>query len=199
MLMLSQIMNSPFLSLNNIYRFSNTHLIERESTAEHTVLMQLISLYFYNMYPGININDICMRCLYHDLDESVMADIPRSVKYASPDTYRVFEEVTNKLLKDNKISDEIINKITKSKHDNTIEGCFVQVIDVMQCCFKLLSEHRMQNNSAMEFRLYNAIETYESCINEYYEFYKSHEGIPEDYLQCKYRFCDILHDLKVSI
>jgi len=174
------LIESEFLNLNNIFRFSNTKLIERESTAEHTMTMQLIALYFYNKYPDLPIEDICMRILYHDLDECVSADIPRSIKYASKESYDIINKETTRLLKESKINEHIICKFQSSKHDGSWNGHFVQVLDVLQCLLKLYNEYLLQHTTILKTRVLECCDNLTNSLTSLNpEFYHGAEIITE--------------------
>lgn len=198
---LNSLLLSPFMNLNNIYRFSNTHIIERETTAEHTICMQLICMYFYNEEAGIDINDLIMRCLYHDMDECVCADIPRDFKYATKESIKMFNDISNNLLKQSGILTDIINKINLSKHDGSINGAFIQVIDVLQCTIKLYHEYLLQGTDVLKLRLQQAICTLNDCINSYEKLLLqlNQDNNLVSYQNCLNRFKDIFNEFKAKL
>jgi len=108
-------------NLKNITRFSHRHLIEPETVAEHTIDMQLIALEMYNILSPKGamdipmLKDILFKILVHDLDESVMCDIPRDIKYYSDEFHRIINKVGIDLMKESGISDDLISEMNSAK------------------------------------------------------------------------------------
>lgn len=176
----NSILYNSFTNLNNVYRFSNTYIINKETTAEHTIKMQLIALYLYNEYSGININDLIMRILYHDLDEMVLCDIPRDIKYFNADSKKLIDKISEDKLKAAGVLTSIISRIQNAKHDGTLNGELCQVIDVLQCTYKLYSEYLLQGTKVITTRLIEAIEGLDLCLEKYKALIDKYTENPND-------------------
>lgn len=179
---INDLMNSSFMNLLNVYRFSNTKLVEHESTAYHTVQMQLIALYLYNKYPTFNIKDVIYRILMHDLDESVLCDIPRDVKYYNTTIYNEINSIANTKLVESGILGSIIHDINNAKENKVCnpnhgkindsgcyEGSLVGIIDILQCAIKLATELKLQLTSVIYNRFVTSVKTYKYFINNFSE------------------------------
>lgn len=143
----TRLTESNYLKLHTINRYSNKNLIIPESTAVHTIECQLIALWMYDRLTelGVKLNkrDFTYRCLTHDLDETVMCDIPRNVKYHDTDTLHKFNAIAHELMLSSDMSNEIVDDVEHAKHD-CLEGELVGFIDVLQALTKIESEYLIQ-------------------------------------------------------
>ena len=184
---LFELITNPFNNLNKVFRYSNTTLIERESTAEHEILMQCIALYLYDKYPFLNIRDICYRILVHDMDEALagmkrkgiispVGDIPRDIKYYNDDTYNTIKYVVDNNIQDNINNKQIFKDICNSKGDDTFEAIIVSILDMLQSIIKLRRECYLQGfDYIILYRLDECLENYKARINNYKDYFDTNE------------------------
>lgn len=153
---LKDIIACSYLGLTRANRYSNTQLTKQESTAMHTMEMQLIALYLYEKFPKEleNIRDIIWRILMHDMDEcptscvdghaESIGDIPRDVKYKNEEIHKVFENFAHSIMNKAVKNEYLRNCIKNAKHDGSFEGSIVDIIDSIQAMIKLRSEWILQ-------------------------------------------------------
>jgi len=167
---------NPYSNLSNIFRFSNTKLIERESDATHTIEMQLLALWIiediekYYGKPMINEEKLICKILHHDLDELCLGDIPRSVKYHDDTFHEMIESISADLLKQRGVPQSRLIKVREAKNTNDPESVLTSLIDIIQCNFKLKTEMELQGTQIIKDRYL------EACKTLMYHFDKAIDG-----------------------
>src|SRR5678815_2569832 len=81
--------------LSGTHRFSNAKLNSPESVLEHVggvvLTCYLLCLEMNEREPGVlDAGEVLAKAAVHDVEELLMGDIPRTVKYASPSTRESF-------------------------------------------------------------------------------------------------------------
>jgi len=163
--------NNIFSNLSNIFRFSNTKLIERESDSEHTIKMQLLALFIceevakvYDDDTIIDREKLMYKILVHDLDEVFLADIPRNLKYYDAQILGEINRVTDVMMEKSGFSKGLIHNIKNAKKGGDIESFLVKKLDVLQCIIKLFEEYNLQRNETILDRLLDSINTYNALM-----------------------------------
>lgn len=164
---------SPYMKLNNVFRYSNKRLIERESTAQHTIQCQLICLWICDQLKDLNISIneklVCYKALTHDLDECVSCDIPRNIKYHDLDTLKKINDISDELLVASGMPETRIKDIHDSKHDGTLEGYIVALVDIIQAYTKIEQEYLLQKSTDTLRLMYEALGNLHNRIIEFYD------------------------------
>lgn len=166
----TNLIESNAYNLKNIYRYSNCKFINPESTAEHTILMQLLGFEIYNKLLNENhvefdIRELLYRVFLHDLDETVMCDIPRDIKYFSEESHKLINDIASVKLRESGINSDVITQIEDAKH-NCIEGELAAYLDVLQAVIKIREEYNLQVSRSIKLRYIDSTDTlYDKCNN----------------------------------
>lgn len=155
-------LNSLFLRLTSIHRFSNERLTVKDTDADHTIRMQLMALEIYKDNPNsFDIKETCFKILMHDVDEVCMCDIPRNVKYHDSEIRGSIARVTNQLLDSYGIKGFLRECIDNSK-DSSIEGNIVKVLDVVDAFVTLNNETWVQRSEHLAEHARSSLDYLES-------------------------------------
>jgi 5'-deoxynucleotidase YfbR-like HD superfamily hydrolase len=146
---IDELTSSRYMNLSSIGRYSNKKLIIPESTAEHTIQCELIAIWIYDRLVELGVTldkkDLIYRCFIHDLDESVMCDIPRDIKYHDEDMLHKVNDIADELLRKSGLTEDMVTEIQLAKH-NCLEGDLVGYIDTLQAFIKIEQEYRLQGS-----------------------------------------------------
>ena len=165
---------NPYSRMDNVFRFSDTKLIERESDLHHVGAMIFLSLcliddirMYYKDETLIDENVLFAKIIHHDLNEIV--DIPRTMKYHDQAFRDMVEKVSDKMMLEYGLPQSRLDKVHSSKHDNTLEGELCQLLDMLQCNVTLRHEFYLQRTPTMKARyiesLKNTIKNFNGRIN----------------------------------
>jgi len=153
---IANIFNNPVVNLNRIKRFSNTTLVKEENVVEHIGQSIMIALVIYSKIDqsDINIKELIYKISIHDLDESVLADVPFDIKYSSDLIKSELERISLEKLSEY-LYPELISDIFKSKCDeeHKKESLILKFIDPFQALIKLIREYKLQNTQELEFKV----------------------------------------------
>ena len=143
-----EIYNNPSRNLNNVVRYSGIFCMKKETDGYHVIDMMSICLYIYeelkNYGVTLDIKDLIYRCYIHDLDEVLVGDIQRNIKYYNEKIYESINEVVNNLLHKN-YSEGLIKDFSNSKNLHEINGLIVKVADTLQSSLKIYEEVKLNN------------------------------------------------------
>lgn len=154
--------------LNNLIttmRFSGFPLVKPESVSDH--IWGMISIALVDI-PQINeqrksmglqevdIKELIYKIVLHDLDEAYTSDIPRLFKHSDPNLLEAIKIATNKLIS-KYLDPKLIEEIDKAK-DESLEGLWVELLDMIQCGDKMIYEIKL-GNEFIKTQLPNVIST----------------------------------------
>lgn len=145
-------------NLNNVTRYSGVFCMKPENDGYHTIDMMAMCMKIADLIedemaskvnPGdpisiIDRRDLIYKCYLHDMDESLMGDISRNIKYYNDNIYNAISDVVNDLMSIN-FSKKIVNDIESSKDKNNECGLIVKVADTLQSSMKIYEECRLGN------------------------------------------------------
>jgi len=165
---------NPYSRMDNVFRFSDTKLIERESDLHHVGAMIFLSMCliddlrsFYKNDDLINEELLFTKIIHHDLNEIV--DIPRSMKYYTPEFKSIVEKVSDQMMLDYGLPQSRLDKVHSAKNDDTLEAELCKLVDMLQCNTKLRQEFYLQRTPTMKMRyiesLKNTIKNFNGRIN----------------------------------
>lgn len=141
--------DSPFLNLENITRFSNRRLMTTDYDSSHSIRIQLYLLETYkNVGEVFDLKEACYKALIHDLDEIGCSDVSRIFKYHDQEIYRNIVRVSNEMLREYEIPEDIIEDIHSSK-DSSVEGNLVRFFDVFDAYRTLNNETMISHSSQL--------------------------------------------------
>lgn len=144
-----KLLESKFLGLLDIYRFSNKPLMTRDSDALHTIRLQLMLQETYKEVPEFDIKEACYKALCHDEDEIFgSGDINHRFKYFDEGIAKEIQRVTNLMLDDAGLPEEMKRSILEAK-DSSIEGWLIRLYDIVDAFFILNKEAWIQHSEML--------------------------------------------------
>lgn len=152
---LAKILNSSLLRLSTADRYSGVYLSRKDTVSDHTTCVGLIGILLANdlnvLGVKIDLAQVALKALVHDIDESVTCDVPRNVKYFNDDIKTSLDLISD-------LSVQHISKIhefpslydlwTNSK-DKSYEGFIIKISDMIHVLVKLREELVILNNMHM--------------------------------------------------
>ena len=141
------------------WRYSSSRLCDPENLSTHVYEVEMIGLilineiYKINPSEKIDVEKFLMKALLHDVDETILGDTPRPLKYASKGIHneigRVADATASQILSDTfdymNIRDEMYVKyFIKSKSGK--EGMLVKIADMLTVVKKVRFEVEYLHN-----------------------------------------------------
>lgn len=149
-----EIYENPMRNLNNVTRYSGVFCMKPENDGYHTIDMMAMCMKIADFIEfdqigekspiKIDRRDLIYRCYLHDMDESLMGDISRNIKYYNSEIYNAISSVVDDIM-DSSFTDEMIEDIKSSKDKNNICGLIVKIADTLQSSIKIHEECRLGN------------------------------------------------------
>lgn len=144
-----EIYKNPLRNLNNVVRYSGVFCMKPESDGYHTIDMMAMALKIAEIIEStsnisIDRRDLIYRCYLHDMDESLMGDISRVVKYYNDDIYNSINAVVDELMESN-YPKWMIRDVKSSKNIDNVCGLIVKVSDTLQSSMKIYEECKLGN------------------------------------------------------
>lgn len=144
-----ELMYSTPMNMSNTYRYQTVRLSNPESLSEHTMNVMIMGVIFLNdcIKKGISLDDTIIqrylrRTFFHDMPETMMADIIRPVKYHND---QIHENIINlekdvaRSLCDQWFSESDWDEMINDK-DRTDVGLLLRVFDMLDVARKALDE-----------------------------------------------------------
>lgn len=139
--------DSIFMNITHVHRFSQLNFIELDRDSDHTLRMQLYILELYNALGDIiPLKDLVYRTLVHDLDEAVMCDIPRTIKYYNEDSLKLINNIASELLLKSGVSSKLIEDINTAKHKGDEWDDLINYLDSYDAYNILIKEYNIQRS-----------------------------------------------------
>lgn len=152
-----EIYENPMRNLNNVVRYSGVFCIKPENDGYHIIDMMAMCMKIADLIEfdyssknskdnksSVDRKDLIYRCYIHDLDESLMGDISRNIKYFNDNIYDAINEVAGILMESN-YSSSLVKDIRSSKDQDNLCGLIVKVADTLQSSMKIYEECRLGN------------------------------------------------------
>ncbi len=143
--------------LSGTHRFSNAKLISPESVLEHVggvvLTCYLLCLEMNERHDSVDVGDVLAKAAVHDIEELLMGDIPRTVKYSTPrsrESFKVVEEwAMKKIVTDLDIvaSEELLVDHDTAKLGPS--GVVVEIADILAVVYKIHEEVIERGNRTM--------------------------------------------------
>lgn len=134
----------------HVSRFAGTPAHRRENVAEHSYMTAMIALFLgqHCLERGarVDIGKLLTRALVHDLDEAVMVDLPRPIKYADPVLKERWTSLCNEAVI--QMGEAVgISFFTdwKNAKDDSLEGEILRLADLISVTAYLIEEARFGN------------------------------------------------------
>lgn len=93
--------------LTSVPRFTGSYLVQPQSGADHAFRASMIALQIVDDYNNgkakkdqISREEVLLKTLLHDVEESVIGDLPTPVKYITPEFRESVKKVEEKAMKD---------------------------------------------------------------------------------------------------
>lgn len=146
-------------NLENIDRFSNKIMLNRTNDASHTCFVSLIAsvLAFKEREYGneVDMEELLLRCLYHDVIEVYTGDILSYVKRSTPEMKEELGRIEELFFEDfkhlvpNGCEDDFKRFMLEGK-DDTIEGKILKAADYIDVLREASIEVRLGNKEEFE-------------------------------------------------
>lgn len=134
------LMESPLRNISTVIRYSGFRLLQPETVDSHTIDMAVMGLIICDDLANfIDRKDLIYRIVIHDLEESCSCDVPRSLKYFSPEVHAAIEKATKAMVRVH-VSSKLFEDMCNAKDLTKLEGRVVKFLDILQCCFILKKE-----------------------------------------------------------
>lgn len=166
---LKRILHFAKMSPIGVLRYSGSYLIRPESTADHIVsCVTLAAMMIRDLEDlGIKINKqkFIYKIAIHDLPESVTSDVIRPLKYhhkALTEEFRIAEE---DMIRKAGFPEDLIQDCNNAK-DESLEGCLMRIVDILQVVTKLYEEVALLGNKTVLGLYSDAMYTFSSIIKQ---------------------------------
>lgn len=138
------------------WRYSSSKLVEPENLSTHVYEVIMIGLMMRDKImdlthdeEDINREEFLMKAIFHDADETILGDVPRPLKYASPGIKEEIDKVAHNtadmlFFKSFKEFNDIRDYYYDAKSNKT--GMLVRIADMLCVIKKLRFEVEMLNN-----------------------------------------------------
>lgn len=151
-----KILHSPTRNIVNTDRYNGDYMMKRENVSQHTVdmfyiLMEMVQI-IEKRSPGLltklgfDIKKCAYNILIHDVDEAILCDIPRSLKYSNPTLTKNLKKTVDDILLKSGMSPEFLIDIHNAKNLSDIHGMFTKLVDIIQARFTIYEEFHVRNN-----------------------------------------------------
>lgn len=157
---LQEIIMNPMVSrAAYVQRYSSSRLCDPENLATHVYEVQMIGLMIIHKLKKwcsveVDEHEFLMKALLHDVDETVLGDTPRPLKYASPEIHDSIEEVADNTARnlmysyfEGDTADRYYGYYKQSKKDLT--GFIVKMADMLSVLKKVVLEVEYLHNLTM--------------------------------------------------
>ena len=142
---------NPMRNLNNVTRYSGVFCMKPENDGYHTIDMMSMCMKIADLIEvelnddkAIDRRDLIYRCYLHDMDESLMGDIQRNIKYYNNEIYESITKVVESIMKSS-FNGSIVDDIQSSKDPDSLNGLIVKMCDTLQSSMKIYEECKLGN------------------------------------------------------
>lgn len=173
---LQEIIMNPMVSrAAYVQRYSSSRLCDPENLATHVYEVQMIGLMIIHKLKKwcsveVDEHEFLMKALLHDVDETVLGDTPRPLKYASPEIHDSIEEVADNTARnlmysyfEGDTADRYYGYYKQSKKDLT--GFIVKMADMLSVLKKVVLEVEYLHNLTMLKVVDNLVDYTESLCD----------------------------------
>lgn len=142
--------------LTSIPRFTGSYLVQPQSGADHAFRTAMIALQIVDDYNDkkpkkdqISREEVLLKALIHDVEESVIGDLPTPVKYITPEFRESVKKVEEKAMHDFVLQDAGPNsaeyyKLWKESKEGK-SGKIIKIADKLEGFIKINFEIRQGN------------------------------------------------------
>lgn len=178
--------------LTSCTRYSNTRLLVPENVMEHTACVSFIAsqlgLEILSIHskeglgPAFRMDELLLKALYHDAEETVTGDVIRSVKHHSPESKEAFEKIAlegmTKIMNDLDLCSEANNTIMNSWYEakSGRTGCLISIADLASVLYKVHQEVLMLGNLNMMTSIEKVPSYLEELRSKVHAYYGHSEG-----------------------
>lgn len=152
-----EIFNNKLRNLVNVDRYNGMHCSKPESVPNHNSDMfacaySIVEILNRNcsdelLEGELDLKEITYKIMIHDLDEALICDIPRSLKYMTPEITKAIKKGVKDLMI-REFSPVLVNDIDNSKGYHDLNSLIVKICDVLQARFKIYEEYFLLGNKS---------------------------------------------------
>ena len=139
----------------HVTRFAGTPLHRTESVAEHSYMTAQYALFIgwecQRLGGAVHMERLLARALVHDLDEAVMVDLPRPIKYADAALREAWQVMCHRAIKDMEkaIGLPFFHTWLDAK-DDSLEGAILALADLIAVTSYVLEELAFGNTYMLD-------------------------------------------------
>lgn len=150
MLNVTQLLAGKARLVAHVTRFAGTPVHRRETVAEHSYMTAQYT-YFIGMHclalgGAVDMGRLLSRAIVHDLDEAVMVDLPRPIKYADKQLLERWTQLCHSVI--NEMGADLgVDFFTTWLYakDKSLEGAIVALADLISVTAYAIEEIRFGN------------------------------------------------------
>lgn len=137
-------------SVIHVSRFAGTPVQRRESVAEHSYMTAQYALFIGThclaLGAAVDLGKLLARALVHDLDEAIMVDLPRPIKYADPALRERWHVLCVRAIAEmEKDLGVPFYEHWKDAKDNSLEGAILALADLISVTSYCIEEIQFGN------------------------------------------------------
>lgn len=148
------LINNPMLRAEGVTRYSGLLQNHPESLTQHihdvSVLAYIIGRKLIVNGENVDIGKLLEKCIIHDMDETLVGDIPRLTKYSNKECHEALSSVADIAAKgmSRKIdgTDYTYGIWSNAKDDGSLEGFILRIVDMLSVTKKVIEEVEFANN-----------------------------------------------------
>lgn len=138
----------------HVTRFSGTPLLRPENVAEHSYMTAQYAFFIARaietdtLHPtDVDLGQLLSRALVHDMDECLLGDLPRPVKYANTEVLRGWNAMAEQAV--TQVGETLGVTFTQdwkfAKKPNSLEGDIMALADMISVTAYIIEELRLGN------------------------------------------------------
>lgn len=166
---LDHILHFANLSPVGVLRYSGSYLIRPESTPDHVVtcvtLASMIIGDLEKLGVAVDKQKFIYKIAIHDLPESITSDVIRPLKYHHAELTREFRIAEESMIRKAGFPEDLIQDCNNAK-DESLEGCLMRFVDILQVVTKLYEEVALLGNRTVISAFNDAMNTFEYIIKD---------------------------------
>lgn len=149
---LKKLINSPAFTGGRVIRYTGMHCVETEDLSQHSYETALLCLMIFNDLKDkhnivLDKGILLEKAILHDIEESVMGDIPRTVKYHDERLKPILDSTATAYM--SSICDSIgvnLQSAWENCKDDTYEGRVLSYVDLLLVARKAIRELDLKGN-----------------------------------------------------
>lgn len=149
------LIGNPLLRADGVIRYSGLVQINNESLSQHIYDVSIISYIIAKRVNQLGYSDdvdelsLLESCLFHDMDETLVGDIPRLTKYATKECHDELNKIADlaaKGISDKTLGNQELYHVWNKAKDDSLGGQILKLADMLSVAKKCIQEVKFGNN-----------------------------------------------------